>query len=240
MGSFSINNEFQAYLKVEKPKHGRRFVIPDIHGHFDEFKAILQKIALTKVDQLFLLGDFIDRGPKVKELLDEILLLLESGYAIFPLRGNHEDMCLEAHHKNYDQKTLKLPGYKWGKGIIDKERKILPKYVELLGKLPYYYELDNFYLVHGGFDFKSPSPFTGYRHILWHHIENEDIKYLNNKTLVHGHVKRSIAKIKDSIEKREQIIGLDNSVYSKNSKDYGHLTCLNLDSFELVVQKRIE
>ncbi|NJO90182.1 MAG: serine/threonine protein phosphatase [Chloroflexia bacterium] len=237
MTSFSINNELKTYLKVKKPKQGRRFVIPDIHGHFDEFKAVLDKISLTKSDQLFLLGDYIDRGPKVKELLDEIILLIENGYSVFPLRGNHEDMCWQAHLKDYDEETLKLPGYKWGKDIIDGARKIFPEYVSLISQLPYYYELDNFFIVHAGFDFSAPAPFTEYKSMLWNCNTSEDIKHLNGKTLIHGHVKRPINEIRNSIKNRTQIIALDNSVYTKNSNEYGNLLCLNLDSFELFVQK---
>jgi serine/threonine protein phosphatase 1 len=85
------------------------------------------------------LGDYIDRGPKVKELLDEIISLIKNDYSVFPLRGNHEDMCWQAHLKDYDEETLKLPGYKWGRDITDNNRKIMPEYVNLISKLPYYF-----------------------------------------------------------------------------------------------------
>ena len=239
MNSFSIQQEFKNWWKIEKPGQGRRFAIADIHGHYDTFIALLNQVSFSKSDQLFLLGDYIDRGPKVRKLLDEILLLMEKGYAIYPLRGNHEDMCWQAHLKDYDEETLKLPGYRWGKDIIDEKRKIQPKYVNLLSKLPYYYELDDFYLVHAGFDFSSPNPFTEYKNMLWNCNEDVDSQYLNGKTLIHGHSKRSIANIQKNVEKKAQIIGLDNCVYCSDLKDYSKLVCLNLDSFELFVQKRV-
>ena len=237
---FPIKQDFKHSYFIEKPNSGRRFVIPDIHGHYDTFIALLNKISLTKNDQLFLLGDYIDRGNKVALLLNKILKLIENGYAVFPLRGNHEDMCLQAHLKEYDEETLSLPSYKWGKDIIDSKRNIDPKYVNLISKLPYYYELDNFYLVHAGFDFSSSKPFSEYRNMLWHCNDNEDIKYLNGKTLIHGHAKRSMKNIIKSIENKKQIIGLDNSVYSGNNQEYGRLVCLNLDNYELYIQKRVE
>lgn len=239
MELFSLQQEFKPSLIVEKPKQGKRYVIGDIHGHYDTFMALLGQISLSKNDQLFLLGDYIDRGPKVQQLLDEILLLMEKGYSIFPLRGNHEDMCWQAHLKEYDEETLKLPGYKWGKDIIDSKRKIHPKYINLLSKLPYYYELDDFYLVHAGFDFTSANPFTEYKSMLWVCNEDEDAKYLKNKILIHGHSKRSLENIHEKVKKRAPIIGLDNSVYTSKSEDYGNLICLNLDSFELFVQEKV-
>jgi serine/threonine protein phosphatase 1 len=239
MELFSLQHKFKTKWKIEKPKQGKRYVIGDIHGYYDTFMALLEQVSLSKTDQLFLLGDYIDRGPKVQELLDEILLLMEKGYSIFPLRGNHEDMCWQAHLKDYDEATLKLPGYKWGKDIIDQKRKILPKYVKLFSKLPYFYELDDFYLVHAGFDFTSTNPFTEYKSMLWVCNEDEDANYLQNKILIHEHSKRSMENIYEKVKKRGPIIGLDNSVYTSKSKGYGSLVCLNLDSFELFVQEGV-
>jgi serine/threonine protein phosphatase 1 len=47
----------------------RRFAISDIHGCARTFGALLNKINLSPVDELFLLGDFIDRGPDSKGVL---------------------------------------------------------------------------------------------------------------------------------------------------------------------------
>lgn len=239
MTLFLLNQEFKEHYKVKRTKSCRRFVIPDIHGHYDTFMALLEQIALSKNDQLFLLGDYIDRGPKVKQVLNKLLSLIENGYQVYPLRGNHEDMCWQAHLKEYDQESLKLPGYKWGKDIIDKKRKIDQKYINFISMLPYYYELDQFYLVHAGFNFSSKNPFTEYKSMLWSCNEAEDSKFLNGKILIHGHSKRSIEEIRKKVNSKAPIIGLDNSVYAKNNDAYGRLTCLNLDSFELIAQCRV-
>ncbi len=43
---------------------GQRWVISDIHGYAQTFQTLVrEKIKLTRNDQLFLLGDYIDRGP---------------------------------------------------------------------------------------------------------------------------------------------------------------------------------
>ena len=52
-----------------------RFAISDIHGCAKTFEALLEQIALTKDDTLFLLGDLIDRGPGSKEVVDKVLQL---------------------------------------------------------------------------------------------------------------------------------------------------------------------
>jgi len=239
MKVFSLNTKFKPFYKIANAKQGRRFAIGDIHGHYDIFIELLNKISLSKNDQLFLLGDYLDRGDKVPELLNKIIAMIKAGYAIFPLRGNHEDMCWQAHQKDYDEESLKLPGYKWGKTIIDSNRKIFPSYVDFISKLPYYYELDNFYLVHAGFDFSHSTPFLDYKTMLWVCNTEDDVMYLNGKTIIHGHSKRTIEFIRNSVKNKSQIIGLDNSVYITNNPDYGSLVCLDLDSCELFVQQRI-
>ena len=40
-----------------------KYAISDIHGCLKSFQALLEKIDLKKEDELFLLGDYIDRGP---------------------------------------------------------------------------------------------------------------------------------------------------------------------------------
>lgn len=82
----------------------RLFAIGDIHGCFDSFKDLVEsKIQLQKDDKLILLGDYIDRGDSSKEVVDFIIKLLENGYDIIPLMGNHEAMLLEAFE---DEKNI--------------------------------------------------------------------------------------------------------------------------------------
>ncbi len=82
---------------LTNPTGGRRWVVSDIHGCFKTFKAIVEKrIELTKADQLFLLGDYINRGKDSARVLDYIIHLIQQEYQKFPLRGNHEQKLLNA------------------------------------------------------------------------------------------------------------------------------------------------
>jgi len=81
----------------------RLFAIGDIHGCFDLLKELVEnKIQLQKDDKLILLGDYIDRGDKSKEVVDFIIELSENGYDIIPLMGNHEAMLLDAFENEKD------------------------------------------------------------------------------------------------------------------------------------------
>lgn len=64
------------------------YVIGDIHGCFDEFQTMLEKISLREEDTLFLVGDYVDRGPKSYEMLR---WLEKRPAGVIALRGNHDE-----------------------------------------------------------------------------------------------------------------------------------------------------
>lgn len=68
------------------------YIIGDIHGCYDEFSCLLQKIKFNpKEDQLFLTGDLIGRGPKPVETLETILKLKRNNPdKIHAVLGNHD------------------------------------------------------------------------------------------------------------------------------------------------------
>ena len=72
-----------------------KYAISDIHGCIATFKTLLDKIKFSKEDELYLLGDYIDRGPDSKGVIDHIWYLQKSGYQVHCLRGNHENMLLQ-------------------------------------------------------------------------------------------------------------------------------------------------
>lgn len=75
------------------PIMGRLLAIGDIHGCRDKLEALLRRIAPETDDTLVFLGDYIDRGPDPRGVIDELLRLRRQTHCVF-LRGNHEDMFL--------------------------------------------------------------------------------------------------------------------------------------------------
>ena len=77
--------------------NGKRYVVGDIHGCVKSFRNLVtEKLRLTKEDTLFLLGDYIDRGPDSKSVLDFIIELQRESYTVKPIMGNHEYMLLQS------------------------------------------------------------------------------------------------------------------------------------------------
>ncbi len=67
------------------------YVVSDIHGEYDKFVEILDKIGLKDEDTLYVLGDIVDRGPNP---IKTLLKLMEMPNAIC-IVGNHELMALD-------------------------------------------------------------------------------------------------------------------------------------------------
>ncbi len=62
------------------------YVMSDIHGCYDKYMAMLEKIGFKDDDMLYILGDVLDRGPKgMKVLLD-----IANRKNVILLRGNHD------------------------------------------------------------------------------------------------------------------------------------------------------
>lgn len=234
---------------VKKLPAGRRIAVGDIHGCFKTFHKLVEEvIALTKSDQLFLLGDYIDKGKRNKEVLDYILHLIREGYLLYPLMGNHEyftirDLEFQKEH-NYRHQLKDLIS---SKDIINAEGEIYPSYMRFIHKLPYFYELDDFILVHAGLDFEREHPLEDTYSMIYARGYQVDKQKIKHKTLVHGHTPISFETIQQQIESYKTVgeINLDNGcVYkddlSKKGRGLGRLCALDLDRMHLFSLENID
>lgn len=66
------------------------YVISDIHGCYNEYIKLLEKIKFSDSDTLYVLGDIVDRGPAPIKVLKDMMRRPN----VIPLAGNHEMMAL--------------------------------------------------------------------------------------------------------------------------------------------------
>jgi predicted MPP superfamily phosphohydrolase len=75
-----------------------------IHGHADELVELLENLGYQKAQGLYrhpdrrviFVGDFIDRGPKIRQVLEIVRAMIEEGKAL-AVMGNHELNALAYH-----------------------------------------------------------------------------------------------------------------------------------------------
>jgi serine/threonine protein phosphatase 1 len=187
-------------------------VISDLHGCYETFVALLKKIKFSpKVDQLLLLGDYVDRGDHSKEVLEHVMRMVAGGEAI-ALRGNHDQRFLElviSNHSLHDAKFLEYGGVQTINSycgtkhtledlqdscIMEKAKAFIRKnykeHIIFLDSLPLYYQDNDHIYVHAGLN-----PFyynwrdQPEKDFIW--IRDAFVKHptIVEKTVVFGHTK---------------------------------------------------
>lgn len=235
----------------------KKWVIPDIHGYSSTLQTLIEdQIKPSRNDTIYFLGDYIDRGPDSKGVIDYIISLQDDDYSIKTLRGNHEDYLLrtfdnETVHKNFlgitNRNQLKKEWFKFGgketmeSFMVSDVHDVPQKYIDWMRKLDYYYILDSYILVHAGMNFGLNNPLEDTQSMLWIKDYKVDRAKTGNRKLVHGHVPVSLdfidlLKTSDSFD----FIDLDNGIYMTGKEGFGNLVALELNSMELKVQNNID
>jgi hypothetical protein len=142
--------------------------IGDIHGHADKLEELLLKLGYKKSNgtyshpnrKVLFVGDYIDRGPKIRETLQIVRAMVKSENAI-ALMGNHEYNALCFHYQETEGGHLRkhlikniIQHYETLKQFQNRQE----EYEEVLDwfkTLPLYYETDSFKAVHACWDNKN-------------------------------------------------------------------------------------
>ena len=211
----------------------RLLAIGDIHGCFDAFRELVEnKVKLQKSDKLILLGDYIDRGDKSKEVVDYIMELLEKGYDVIPLIGNHEFMLLSAYE---DDNNTPMWTYNGGKETLKSfkshsAKEIDPKYITFFQGLRYFYTLEDFLFVHAGFNDLAVNPFNDAEAMIWRSTEYYNNPIFKNKTIIHGHRTITPSECEERILAGRDVINIDTGCVYKHIEGYGRLTAYDCNN----------
>lgn len=96
-------------------------------------------------------------------------------------------------------------------------------------------------MVHAGFDFENEKPFENTYAMMNIPEVKVDKTFLNHKTIIKGHTPLPISQTLAQIENcKESAIICINSGSFLTKEEYGNLSALNLDTFELLVQENID
>ena len=220
----------------------RRFAIGDVHGCSRTLRRLVEQgIGLTRADELYLLGDLIDRGPDTKGVLDFIFELRESGFNVVSVRGNHEQMCL---HAGESLESLEMWLANGGLATlrsfdIESPDGIPRQYRSFLRSLPYYILLDGFVIVHASLNFDRSDPFTDREAMLWQRECDVDPARTGGRRLVSGHTPVTRQQLEASLATDR--IQVDNGcVFAAERPGLGSLAALELDTLSVVYQENID
>ncbi|WP_066380617.1 MULTISPECIES: metallophosphoesterase family protein [unclassified Anabaena] len=165
----------------------RQIVIGDVHGYYEGLMTLLEAIAPAFDDQVYFLGDLIDRGPQSYHVID---LVIQHNYQC--LLGNHEQMLLNIlSNENVPMPLVQAWLHSGGQATIDSypNQTIPQEHIDWLETLPTYIDLGNVWLTHAGLDPKIPLAKQTAEQFCWirepfHTIEEA---YFPDKLVIIGH-----------------------------------------------------
>ena len=92
------------------------YVIGDVHGCYNEMLSLINKIEVQDNEPIiYFVGDFIDRGPKVWEVLQWMMEHISKDGRYRAVRGNHEQMVIEWYEQTrekWENNEKKIPTLK--------------------------------------------------------------------------------------------------------------------------------
>ncbi|MBR6720253.1 MAG: serine/threonine protein phosphatase [Clostridia bacterium] len=225
------------------------YVMSDLHGCYDKYIEMLEKIKFSSEDKLYILGDVVDRGNGSMKILLDMMRRPN----VYPIMGNHDYMALNVLSKlnmeitednaaSFDQKTIKLMSA-WladGGGETEKEFASLhhmqrEMILEYMAEFSLYGEVKvngrEYILVHGGLgNFSPDKPLSDYElEELIYERPDYDKPYFEDKIVITGHTPTINIDMacKGRIFKENNHIAIDcGAVYNLG------LGCICLDTME--------
>lgn len=176
----------------------RFFVVGDIHACPREVETLLSSLALTPEDRLVFLGDYVDRGPDARAVVDLLVGMKADGVCQMTfLKGNHEDMFLDflGYEGRYGEAFLANGGHATAKSygipqdLMGREAASLlpPAHLDFYLSLETVLVENEILCVHAGLDPRRPLSEQSEEELLW--IRQEFIFHPHNfsYTVVFGH-----------------------------------------------------
>ena len=188
-------------------KIDRLLVIGDIHGKWDRFWNLYQKVGFNpEHDLMVFLGDYLDRGDNPVPVMDWVLEHFGSKNMIF-LRGNHEKMFYEALRGERQKDGLvefriESPKYLWrdngGKETYrameaaGRLEELTEAWLQLIEKMPLYAEVEadghKYWFVHADCNPEQPLEKQKSKLLLWgRHLAMYPGLHQGEQTIVLGH-----------------------------------------------------
>lgn len=230
-----------------------RYIISDLHGHYDKYRAILGAIQFRSTDTLYVLGDVIDRGPDGCR----ILLDMMGRPNVFPILGNHEfaaAMCMPWLLEEVTDQSLDAlgedqiaalsewiangggPTLRELKRLCQEEREDLLEYIR---EMDLYAEVEaggrSFVLTHSGLDHFAPEKSLEAYELMDFLFARPSLntEFFRDKYLVYGHTPTRLLHQQAGETPADDIIRRGTQIAVDCACGYdGRLGCLCLDTLE--------
>jgi serine/threonine protein phosphatase 1 len=172
------------------------YVIADLHGRFDLLQAALNTIAehaRGRAFKIVTLGDYVDRGPQSREVIERLMAARAAGMNLICLKGNHEYMMHRALTRNWFASASRARCLSWWKNnggdstLASYENEVPSNHLRWMKNLPTIHIDEHRIFVHAGVDPTKTLDEQTDEFLLWHrYSEGADIGH-GKRHVVHGH-----------------------------------------------------
>ena len=171
----------------------RHLAIGDIHGCINALKTLAEFVAFRHDDTIITLGDYVDRGPNSRAVVDFVIELGKS-HTHVPLRGNHEIMMLDSRESaSWLEAWLRYGGAETLRSYASSEddagsfADIPDSHFDFLeNKLVPYYECESHFFVHANVQADVALEHQTAPALYWQKYKNPD-QHCSGKIMVCGH-----------------------------------------------------
>lgn len=225
----------------------RKIAFTDIHGCIASFEALLEQVKPSRNDHLFFLGDYIDRGPDSKAVLDKLMDFQQKGYRLTCLTGNHDEQLLISL-EDMESRLFWLEHWGGDKTLESFGAEVLEavpqKYIDFLRQLKLVHCEDDYIMVHAGLNFYNEDPLAPVPEMLtlrnWYATLDEE--WLGPRKILHGHTPFSRELIYEQFLNLDEgrVLNIDAGCYAVHLPDLGHLCAFDMTNRELYFQKNVD
>jgi len=176
----------------------RTIAIGDIHGCSAALRALVAAIQPAADDTLVPLGDYVDRGPDSRGVID-LILDLEKQCQVVPILGNHELMLLDAiANPRMIAPWLECGGDATVRSYGGRLAGVVPEHLDFIRRCRRYYETATHFFVHANYAAdvpldEQPDYLLFWEHLFFHTPGPHD----NGKIAIVGHTSQKTAEIFD-------------------------------------------
>ena len=169
----------------------RTLVIGDIHGCSTALDVLLRELAPGAEDTLVTLGDYVDRGPDTRGVIDR-LLALDRRTRLVPIIGNHELLMLDSRNGQFDPYNWFMVGgtatmESYGGRAQPDWHLIPPEHWHFLEKrCVRYFENDTHLFTHATIEGSYPLADQKDSWLFWRRFDDAHAHF-SGKTLICGH-----------------------------------------------------
>jgi serine/threonine protein phosphatase 1 len=179
------------------------YVIPDLHGRLDLFERAIAEIlahAAGAVASVITLGDYVDRGPASRQLVERLMHWDEMTLRLVALKGNHEAMMWQACNGLLEAERWLLHGgdatlASYGTDPSGMRTAVPKAHLAWLNGLPLVHVDQHRAFVHAGVDQMLPLDQQNESTVLWKRYASGHKKGHGILHVVHGHDGTSSAPV---------------------------------------------